>query len=295
MAVSIDVYRSRIGQFGNSKLGRRKKYNSSSNPKVQTRSSIISIILAIATIIAISLVAPSNCYSNNSYYKPRNLHQTKPAMYLPLSPPLTVSHTELSQLSSQKFQYPFQPPPPANNNFLARYKFGNRGRKKNGITIMHWNKGSSFLINKKDDIETVIENYKPQVLGLSEANLRHGDNVDDVQLQDYNLHLCPTIDNPVHGVSRVVVYTHKSLIVKPRPDLMDPRISAVWLEVGLPGRHKFLICNTYREWGYPNQPDRSTHTIPAQKDRWSLFLDKWEAAIIEDKEILVLGDINSAK
>ena len=139
------------------------------------------------------------------------------------------------------FQHPFQPPPLVNNNFLARYKFGNRGRKKNGITIMHWNKGSSFLMNKKDDIETIIENYKPQVLGLSEANLRHEDNLDDVQLQDYNLHTCPTINNPIHGVSRVVVYTHKSLIVKPRPDLMDPWISAVWLEVGLPGRHKFLI------------------------------------------------------
>ena len=157
---------------------------------------------------------------------------------------------------------------------------------------MHWNKGSSFLLNKRDDIENIIENYRPQVLGLSEANLRNQDNLADVQLQDYNLHTCPTIDNPDHGVSRFVVYTHKSLVVKPRPDLMDPKISAVSLEVGLPGRHKFLVCNAYREWGYPNQPDKSSHSIPAQKDRWSLFLDKWEAAIVEDKETIVMGDIN---
>ena len=106
------------------------------------------------------------------------------------------------------------------------------------------------------------------------------------------MHTCPTIDNPIHGVSRVVVYTHKSLVVKPRPDLMNPLISAVWLEVGLPRRHKFLICNAYREWGFPNQPDKSSHSLSAQKERWSLFLDKWESAIIEDKEVIVLGDMN---
>ena len=55
---------------------------------------------------------------------------------------------------------------------------------------MHWNKGSSFLLNKRDDIENIIENYRPQVLGLSEANLRNQDNLADVQLQDYNLHTC---------------------------------------------------------------------------------------------------------
>ena len=60
MAVSIDVYRSRIGQFGNSRIGYRNKCSSSNSPKVQSRPYIGSVILAIATIIAISSVAPSN-------------------------------------------------------------------------------------------------------------------------------------------------------------------------------------------------------------------------------------------
>ena len=181
---------------------------------------------------------------------------------------------------------------PQNDNFLTRQKCGNRRRKKNGITIMHWNKGSSFLQNKKDDIETIMEDYRPHVLGLSEANLRKDDDLSEVEFPDYNIHICPTIDNPTHGVSRVVVYTHKSLVAKSRPDLMNPMISAVWLEVRLPKHQKFLICNAYREWGYPNQPDKSSHSLSAQKKRWSLFLDKWESAIIEDKEVIVLGDLN---
>ena len=192
----------------------------------------------------------------------------------------------------QGHQEKASPPIPKNHNFKARYKFGNRGRKKEGITIMHWNKGSSLLSNKLSDIEGVIDNFRPHVLGLSEANLRKQDNLTEVQLQDYNLHTCPTINNPSHGVSRVVVYTHKSVTAKPRHDLMCPWISAVWLEVGLPGKHKFLLCNAYREWGYPNQQDNTSRTINSQKERWTMFLDKWEAGIQEDKEIIVLGDLN---
>ena len=93
-------------------------------------------------------------------------------------------------------------------------------------------------------------------------------------------------------MSRVVVYTHKSLIVKPRPDLMNPWLSAVWLEVGLPRRHKFLLCNAYPEWGYPNQQDRASHSINAQRERWTMFLDRWQVGIQEGKEIVVLGDLN---
>ena len=157
---------------------------------------------------------------------------------------------------------------------------------------MHWNKGPSILSNKLDDIKTVVEEYTPHVLGLSEANLRQGDSLEDVQLENYTLHTCPTMENPNHRVSRVVAYTHRSLIVRPRPDLMSPLVSAIWLEVGLPGKQKFLVCNAYREWGCPNQPDKTSHSINQQKTRWTLFLDGWEAAIKEDKEILVLGDLN---
>ena len=292
MAVSIDVYRSRIGQFNNGRIGSRQKYKNEPKSTIKSRTSIFKLILAIASIIAISTIVPSANYA----YQSKQSNYDVPS---PTNPCLTISPCKTSStllkplpLTRCKFQYPTKPPAPTNNNFQARYKFGNRGRKKNGITIMHWNKGSSFLMNKKDDIATIIEDYRPLVLGLSEANLRKEDNLSDVQIPDYNLHTCPTMDNPDHGVSRVVVYTHKSLIVKPRPDLMNPQISAVWLEVGLPGRHKFLICNAYREWGFPNQPDRISHSIAAQKERWSLFLDKWESTIIEDKEVIVLGDIN---
>ena len=176
------------------------------------------------------------------------------------------------------------------NNFYARYTYGNK--KENGIHLIHWNKGSSMLPNKMSEIQAVVQQHKPHVLGFSEANLFPHHDLASVTLPNYKIHKCPTIDNPDLQVSRVVVYTHDSLIVKPRNDLMDRRISAIWLEIGLPHKRKFLLCNFYREWGYMNQPNKLSHSRKAQLDRWKIFLDSWEKALDEDKEVIVQGDIN---
>ena len=39
-------------------------------------------------------------------------------------------------------------------------------------------------------------------------------------------------------------------------------------------------------------PGNQSGSIAAQSVRWSLFLDKWEAALREDREVILLGDIN---
>ena len=44
-------------------------------------------------------------------------------------------------------------------NFESRYKYGNK--QKNGIKIMHWNAGGKHLVNKIENIESVINGYKP--------------------------------------------------------------------------------------------------------------------------------------
>ena len=198
--------------------------------------------------------------------------------------------TQDSEAASLSHLIPPKLVPPDDHNFLARYTYGNK--RQNGIKIVHWNKGSSFLQNKRNEIETLIEQHHPHILGLSEANLFNHHDISQVQYPGYTLHTCPTLSNPELLVSRVVVYTHSSLVVKVRQDLMNDTISAVWLEVGLPKRRKILVCNVYREWGYLRQQDKSSHSISAQLDRWKTFLSSWEKAISEDKEVIVTGDIN---
>ena len=146
-------------------------------------------------------------------------------------------------------------------NFQIKFTYGNR--RSSGIKIAHWNKGKSFLINKMTEVRSIVEKHQPHILGLSEANLLATHDRSLVVLDDYNLHVCQTIKNPLLATSRLVVYTHKDLVVKLRTDLMDDNISSVWLELGLPGHKKFLVCQTYREWQHMGQSgDRSSSTIP---------------------------------
>ena len=95
------------------------------------------------------------------------------------------------------YHSPYQPLKPhkriVHNNFWARYINGN-GRG-DGIRIIHWNKGSSFLENKKDELEAVIEKHKPHIFGLSEANLFLNHNQDNVQFSGYKLFTCPSLNN----------------------------------------------------------------------------------------------------
>ena len=169
---------------------------------------------------------------------------------------------------------------------------GNRGQRGKGITCAYWNKGPAFLCNKQLDIESLINTHKPHILGLGEANFSHSHDLMDVQQADYKLHLDSCIDNPELGIARVAIYTHKSLRVKRRSDLEDSRVSAVWLECGFPNQRSILFCAGYRQWRLVGQSDNISASIPEQLSRWERFLDSWEKALEENKEVIVTLDAN---
>ena len=100
------------------------------------------------------------------------------------------------------------------------------------------------------NIDSVINGYKPSFLGISEANLLKKHDLNDVQLENYQLFLSKTIDNPNIKASRVVVYVHNNVTCKFRHDLMNDKFSSIWLEVTLPRQKKFLVCHAYRDWQY---------------------------------------------
>ena len=177
-------------------------------------------------------------------------------------------------------------------NQLARALNGNRQNR--GIKLAHWNAGSAYLANKMHEIEQVVSDNHPHVLGISESNLKRNHDIEEVQLQGYDLVVCKTMENDNLQISRVVCYKHQSLVAEVRDDLMSDQFSSIWLEVGLPGRSKILVCQLYREWRYLGQPDRGiySNSIQEQLHRWLIFLDQWDRALSTGKEVLVLGDCN---
>ena len=175
-------------------------------------------------------------------------------------------------------------------NFLARYKYGNKSG--GGIKLCHWNKGSSFLENSINEIEQIIAEYKPHILGISESNFLNHHRLENVQIEDYNIFLADTLKNPQLNISRVAVYVHKDVVVQVRHDLMTDSFSSVWLEVGLGRQKKFLVSNIYRDWKYMGQGNQESGTMVAQLSSWESFIQKCEMAIASGKEIHVMGDTN---
>ena len=177
------------------------------------------------------------------------------------------------------------------DNHYSKYTNGNR--RNNGIKIYHFNKGNSFLATKIHEIENIISMHRPHVLGISEANFFQDHDYEAVQIENYKLITAKTLQNEDLKVSRVCVYLHVSMVGQLREDLMNDSFSSIWVEVGLPQKRKIIIGNAYREWGFMRQADPSvSRDLAAQKERWSSFLSQWERALDEDKEVIVLGDMN---
>ena len=129
-------------------------------------------------------------------------------------------------------------------NRLVKAINGNRANR--GIKLAHWNAGSAHLCNKMNELEQVVSGLHPHVLGISEANFKLGHDLDDVQLKDYDLILSKTIENDDLRISRIACYKHNSMVGKVREDLMCNSFSSIWLELGLPGKKKFLVCQLNR-------------------------------------------------
>ena len=177
-----------------------------------------------------------------------------------------------------------------NNNFESRYKYGNK--QKNRLKIMHWNAGGQYLVNKINNIESVINGYRPEILGISEANFLKNHDIQDVQIENYQLYFSDTLNNDDIAASRIVVYVHNDIVCKPRKDLMNDKFSSIWLEISLPRQKKFLVCQAYRDWQYLNQTNKGSKSIDAQLGRWIGFLDQWETALETELECIVVGDLN---
>ena len=158
--------------------------------------------------------------------------------------------------------------------------------------MAHINLGSGFLVNQMNNIESIIGGYKSHILGVSESNFRTAHEKSDATLEEYTTYFSKTLENENLGVSRITVFAHKDLIIKDRPDLMNDIFSSIWLELGLPRKKKILVCNLYRDWQYLDQDSDESLSTAAQLTRWLSFLDQWEAAMAEDKEIHVMGDTN---
>ena len=114
--------------------------------------------------------------------------------------------TQYNELDQVTFIHPFKISSKEQNKHVHIIN-GNNSRRGKPMTICYWNKGSSLLSNKQEDISEIIQKYKPLVLGIGEAQFKSNQDLADVQQPGFTLHLDSC--QASLGVSRCAVYTHK--------------------------------------------------------------------------------------
>ena len=296
MGVDINQYRAAIGTYvRNGQLKIRRKYENSCNEKMSFSFKMIKFLLLISLGFKLVLAEPNNTEKRQEKHSIciAGKHKLLSAIYKD-SRGETVVGRSLNYCRTffkhEENGVQFYVYSNLDNHFS---KYTNRNRKQNGIRICHFNKGNSYLCNRIYDVENIVNQHRPHVVGISESNFFKEHDREQVQIENYKFITAKTLENPQLNVSRVCVYLHNSLVGKVRHDLMDDTFSSIWVEVGLPNKRKILIANVYREWGYMRQADSSiSRDLSEQLKRWTTFLGQWERALHENKEVLVTGDIN---
>ena len=90
--------------------------------------------------------------------------------------------------------------------------------------------------------------------------------------------------------ARTGILIHNDIQYRRRNDLETQGTSTVWIQLNQAGRKSLLIQGIYRQFQRLGKPN--SDTPKAQTLRWDKIIQKWELAMQENKEILVLGDLN---
>ena len=111
------------------------------------------------------------------------------------------------------------------------------GNTKDGIKMVLWKKGSTDLPNKMTDIFQIVDDMSPDIIALTEAQLKQDIPLQEVCIPKYILF---TDGLYKYGrTSRTVVYIHQQISVKVRDELQHPDTSTVPLTINR-GREKII-------------------------------------------------------
>ena len=183
------------------------------------------------------------------------------------------------------------------NTWLSRKMRNKKIKMSNGnsrvkqvIKLVHWNMGSTWWERKKDEVLTVIEEYSPDILFISEANMRNDLPVFEKEIDGYDLIVPKTAAR--YGHARLVLLIREEVEYKIIENWMNNDSATIWIRIVTKGRKPINIGGTYREHRIIMQPTPNNSWTPAlQQLRWDKTLEGWKKAGRKSRCILI-GDTN---
>ena len=256
------------------------------NEKTSIQIYSINIKLGLLLIIGINiLVFTLNTKSRNNYFNRvfntkheayyKNFHIFKNSRTLD-NCNIDKSYAKIKQQIKNKLNHLI------NGNKLKNHK----------LNLMQYNKGNANFENKINDINDIMQNHKPDIMCISEANLKASNLNILNNFPDHNIEhnlMSRDIDT-----SRNILIINKNISYKRRYDLEENITCTIWIQISIPKKKKqVLLMGGYRQWQLPKLLDNTnTKTSKKQLDRFKIIIQKWQKALAETKDTIVLMDDN---
>ena len=168
---------------------------------------------------------------------------------------------------------------------------------------MNWNKGSAFLLNRLGELQSIIQQYSPHILVVTELQLFKEDSISQVQIPGYSLEHDNLFN--LFGVSRVGMYISDTIGYRRRNDLEDDQTASLWITTRIKGSKPININGFYRQWQLPRHKSNELNpknlnnklaiksdTVNSQNIRLNKVLKNWCKAKEEGHETITLSDMN---
>ena len=160
----------------------------------------------------------------------------------------------------------------------------------NTIKIGHWNIGSRFWRNKTVEMQHMVDEVKPDMIFVSEANLLSSTSEEEKNIAGYTI--TTTKDFRNSGISQLVLLIRDNFEVETQMELMENDIASIWVKIPRRGNRRLILGGMYREHKLIGDPtDARIGGYEHQAARWRAFIEQWKRA---DKlgEVHVIGDLN---
>ena len=106
--------------------------------------------------------------------------------------------------------------------------------------LLHINKGNSNFHNKINDIYSIIDIHKPDILSIQEANY---DLKNPISIKGYNIEYKKLCSNDYKA--RTILLVKDNINYKRMYEYEDDYISSIWLEVLIKKRVSFFVMASY--------------------------------------------------
>ena len=175
---------------------------------------------------------------------------------------------------------------------LNHLQHSSNGNISGNLKVVHWNLGSKLWRNKREEIELLLGQYRPDLCFITEANMWKDTEHYDREIMDHKLIYPNTMDTMDH--SRIILIVKQEVEVTVLNQYMDGATASIWVKIGTSKKNSLIIGGLYREHNQLGTGDRAASRevqLRDQETRWRSMTNNWRQAGHNTK-CFVFGDLN---